>query len=61
MLDFLTAVSLILVIEGALYALFADGMKRVMAQVITLPDSSLRSAGLMAAVLGVLFLWLLRG
>ncbi len=61
MLDFLTAVALILVIEGAVYALFPDGMKRMMEQVLTLPASSLRSAGLAAAVLGIFLVWLIRG
>ncbi len=61
MLDFLTAVALILVIEGAVYALFPDAMKRLMAQVLTLPDRSLRSAGLAAAVLGIFLVWLIRG
>ena len=61
MLDFLTAVALILVIEGAVYALFPDAMKRMMAQVLTLPDGSLRWAGLAAAVLGIFLVWLIRG
>lgn len=61
MLDFLTAVALILVIEGAVYALFPDAMKRLMAQVLTLPDGSLRWAGLAAAVLGIVLVWLIRG
>ena len=61
MLDFLTAVALILVIEGVVYALFPDAMKRMMAQVLTLPDGSLRWAGLAAAVLGIFFVWLIRG
>ncbi|MFQ5958676.1 MAG: DUF2065 domain-containing protein [Alphaproteobacteria bacterium] len=61
MLDFLTALCLVLVLEGALYALFPDGMKRMMAQVLTMPSSSLRAAGLTAAGLGLLLLWLVRG
>ncbi len=61
MLDFLTALCLVLVLEGALYALFPDGMKRMMAQVLTMPSSTLRTAGLTAAGLGVLILWLVRG
>ncbi len=61
MLDFLTAVALILVIEGAVYALFPDAMKRMMAQVLTLPTGSLRTAGLAAAVLGIFLVWLIRG
>ncbi len=61
MLDFLTAVALILVIEGAVYALFPDAMKRMMAQVLTLPAASLRWAGLVAAALGIFLVWLIRG
>ena len=61
MLDFLTAVALILVIEGAVYALFPDAIKRMMAQVLTLPDGSLRWAGLAAAVLGIFLVWVIRG
>ncbi len=61
MLDFLTALALVLVIEGALYALFPDGMKRMIEQVLDMPPSILRSAGLVAACTGVFFLWLIRG
>ena len=61
MLDFLTAVALILVIEGAVYALFPDGMKRMMALVLNQPAGSLRTAGVVAAGLGVGIVWLLRG
>lgn len=60
MTDLLSALFLVLVIEGALYALFPDAMKRVMAQALTLPSSRLRAAGLAAAALGVAFLWLVR-
>ncbi len=59
--DVLTALALILVIEGAIYALFPEAMKRVLAQVMGLPASSLRSAGLASAVAGVALVWLLRG
>ena len=60
MLDLLAALALVFVIEGALYALFPDAMKRLMAQVIPLPSSWLRSTGIVAACLGVLLLWLIR-
>jgi len=43
MRDLGTALALVLVIEGVLYALFPDGMKR-----------------LVAALLGVVLVWLLR-
>ena len=60
MQDFLAALALVLVLEGALYTLFPDGMKRMMAQAVTLPSSMLRGAGLTAACVGVALLWLVR-
>ena len=61
MTDFLVAVALILVIEGAAYALFPEGMKRLMIRVIDEPSATLRAAGLAAAIIGVLVVWLVRG
>ena len=60
MSDFVAALALVFVIEGALYGLFPDAMKRLMAQVIPLPSSWLRTTGMVAACLGVLVLWLIR-
>ena len=60
MTDFLAALALVFVIEGAIYALFPDAMKRMMEQVIPLPSSLLRSVGLAAAGLGVGAIWLIR-
>ncbi len=59
--EFVTALALVLVIEGALYALFPDRMKRAMALLLGVPDGNLRTAGLIAVVLGVGIVWLLRG
>jgi uncharacterized protein YjeT (DUF2065 family) len=59
--DFLTAVALVLVIEGGLYALFPGGMRRMMAQMQEIPESRLRTMGLIGAVIGVAGVWLLRG
>ena len=61
MLDFLSALCLVFVIEGALYALFPEGMKRMIEQVLVLPASRLRSAGLASTCLGIVALWLIRG
>ena len=60
MQDFLAALALVFVLEGALYALFPDGMKRMMTQTLTLPSSTLRGAGLTAACVGVAALWFIR-
>jgi hypothetical protein len=59
--DVLTALALILVIEGVVYALFPEGMKRILAQVMTLPPASLRNAGLTFAIVGLVLVWLVRG
>ena len=59
--DFLTAIGLVLVIEGACYALFPGPMRRMMALVITMPQATLRAAGLAGAALGVVIVWLVRG
>lgn len=61
MADLATALGLVLVIEGALYALFPEGMQRMMAQALELPPTYLRRAGLAAAVAGFLVVWLIRG
>ncbi len=60
MSEFLTALSLALAIEGFAYALFPDAMKRMMANVLTLPSGNLRKAGLIAAMIGVGLVWLIR-
>lgn len=60
MTDLASALALAIAVEGILYALFPDGMKRMMASVFDMPSSSLRVAGLMAAVLGVGLVWVIR-
>ncbi len=61
MADFLTALALAIAIEGTLYALFPEGMKRMMAQVLGQPAQNLRVAGVVAAAIGVGIVWLVRG
>lgn len=60
MTDLWTALALALAIEGAAYALFPDGMRRMMAQVLAQPAETLRAAGLAALALGVGAIWLIR-
>ena len=59
--DLVTALGLVLVIEGALYALFPERMQRMMAQALELPPAFLRRAGVVAAVVGFAVVWLIRG
>jgi len=61
MTDLLTALGLAIAIEGAAYALFPDGMKRMMQQVLELPSGMLRNAGMTAMIFGVGAIWLIRG
>ena len=58
--ELITAIALILVIEGGLYALFPEGMRKMAMQVDKVSPSSLRSAGLLAAAVGVGIVWLMR-
>ena len=60
MKDLGTALALVLVIEGALYALFPDGMRRMIAQTLTVPAPMLRAVGLAGACIGVGAVWLMR-
>ncbi|HWB49352.1 MAG TPA: DUF2065 domain-containing protein [Stellaceae bacterium] len=60
MKDFLTALALILVIEGIVYALFPEVMKRLAVRAARTPSQSLRIGGLIAAILGVILVWALR-
>lgn len=61
MTDFLVALGLVLVIEGALYALFPEAMKRFVSKALEMPPSTMRAAGLFSAILGLVVVWLVRG
>jgi uncharacterized protein len=60
MRDLGTGLALVLVIEGVLYALFPEGMKRVAARAMLVSPQILRASGLLAACAGVVIVWLLR-
>lgn len=61
MQDLVVALGLALAIEGMLYALFPDGMRRALAAVLEQPTPTVRTAGLAMAALGVVVIWLIRG
>jgi uncharacterized protein YjeT (DUF2065 family) len=56
-----TALGLVLVIEGMLLALFPDRLRRVTAAMLAQPAQALRIGGLACAVVGVGIVWLIRG
>ena len=55
------AFGLVLAIEGAIYALFPELMKRMAARVLETPGDALRFAGLISAASGVAVVWLVHG
>jgi uncharacterized protein YjeT (DUF2065 family) len=60
MTEVAAAIGLILALEGALYALFPELMKRMAQQVTQTPGDTLRIAGVISAVVGVVLVWLVR-
>jgi uncharacterized protein len=56
----LTAIGLVLVIEGLLYAMAPGSIKRMMAMMQQVPDEQLRMVGLGVATVGVILAWAVR-
>ncbi len=60
MTDLITALALVLVIEGIAWAAFPEAMKRMMAQILVMPPDLLRGVGLFMAIIGLGGVWLVR-
>jgi uncharacterized protein YjeT (DUF2065 family) len=56
----LLAFALMLVVEGIIYAVFADSLRRLMAIASALPPQNLRIFGLLIALTGITFLYFLK-
>ena len=61
MAQFIVAIGLVLVIEGLLFAAFPRVAKRLAASALESPETSLRIAGIVSAVLGIVLIWFVRG
>ncbi|MEM7300190.1 MAG: DUF2065 domain-containing protein [Pseudomonadota bacterium] len=61
MSDFVTAIGLVMVIEGLLYAAAPDAARNMAAKVTEMPESTLRTIGVVVLCLGVGVVWLIRG
>lgn len=61
MRDLITAIGLVLVIEGLLYALNPAWLKRMFAMAADVPDETLRAGGAAAIVAGFMIVWAVRG
>ncbi len=57
----LTALGLALVLEGLPYALFANRLPAVLAEIARREPGALRALGLCAICAGVFLIWLVRG
>jgi len=58
MMLFLTALGLVLVIEGFLYGGVPSFAKKMAAMLLETPDDVLRKAGIAAALFGLALIWL---
>ncbi|MGQ3356795.1 MAG: DUF2065 domain-containing protein [Phreatobacter sp.] len=61
MQDFFVALGLVLVIEGLILAAFPSRIRDALETMRVTPDQQLRVVGLVAAVLGTLVVWWMRG
>jgi hypothetical protein len=59
--EFLSALGLVFVIEGLVFAAFPGPTKRALASVMQSPDNMLRGVGLVSAVVGLVLIWIIRG
>ncbi len=59
--DALTALGLVLVIEGLVLAAAPEAAKRALASMLARPPGLLRIVGLLTMVAGVIVVWLIRG
>ena len=55
------ALGLVLVIEGLLYAVAPNAMRRMLDQVLGQREETIRITGLVTAVVGLIIIWLLQG
>tara|TARA_B100001093_G_C26344339_1_gene807446 strand:- start:195 stop:380 length:186 start_codon:yes stop_codon:yes gene_type:complete len=58
--ELFTALALVLVIEGVLYALFPSKMRCLISKIVEVEDKALRISGIVAVVLGVTWVWVIR-
>jgi uncharacterized protein len=59
-IDLLSAVALLMVIEGLLPFANPRGSRRAMAMLAQMPDDKLRLAGLVSIIAGLVLLWFAR-
>ena len=61
MRDFCTALGLVLVIEGVMWAAFPALARRLLEAMAVAPEQQVRILGVVAVAVGVTIVWFLRG
>jgi uncharacterized protein YjeT (DUF2065 family) len=61
MYDLIVALGLVLVIEGLMLAAVPGAVRRATEAIGQTPDTPLRLAGLVGAIVGLVIVWLVRG
>jgi len=56
--EFFIAISLVVVIEGFLYAIFPAHMKKLIELMLNYSDNSLRYGGIIFVVIGLFLIWI---
>ncbi len=59
--DIITALGLVLVIEGLIWAAFPDLFQKLAVLASETPETQLRTSGIIALALGVFIVWMVRG
>jgi uncharacterized protein YjeT (DUF2065 family) len=59
--EILTALALVLVLEGMLPFISPSSYRRMVAEIMRLGDSSIRNVGLVVMIAGLLLLYIVRG
>ncbi len=57
MSEIATALGLVLVIEGLLYAVAPGGLRRMMSMAQSMSDDQMRTGGMIAIAIGVAIVW----
>ena len=60
MRDLITAIGLLLFIEGLLIAMFPSRIKNILKIIEKIPENNLRKTGLLFLVIGFLIIWYIR-
>lgn len=61
MWDLITALGLVLAVEGLLFAAFPDAVRRAMYEASQSPRERMRAVGIACAIAGIAIIWLVRG